>query len=282
MPRIVVGVDESDGAAQALRWAVREGQLRGWPVTAVLAWGFLDQHQPIGFEPDYTESDAAATLSRIVADVLGGGAEAVDTRAVCDLPVRALLEASAGADLLVVGARGLGGFKGLLLGSVSQRCLQHATVPVAVVRGDGDDPDRQRRVVAAVDGSATSHRALAWALDEARARSASLIAVTAWHPPYLTGFPITETVPDTSSLEAASRHLLATALAASDVTGVEVDCVTPCSSPASAILQAADGADLVVMGSRGLGGLTGALIGSVTTQVLQHADTTVVVVPPVA
>jgi nucleotide-binding universal stress UspA family protein len=75
------------------------------------------------------------SLDAIVADVVGTGrAASVDRKVVNDLPARALLDASEGADQLAVGARGLDGFRGLLLGSVSQQCLHLATCPVAVVR----------------------------------------------------------------------------------------------------------------------------------------------------
>jgi nucleotide-binding universal stress UspA family protein len=138
MGLIVVGVDESAGAAAALRWAMTEAEARGWSPRAVLAWGYLDQHHATpgqSFDPAYGEADAQAALDAIVAEVVGSArAATVDRKLVNDLPARALLDASEGADLLVVGARGLGGFRGLLLGSVSQQCLHHATCSVAVVR----------------------------------------------------------------------------------------------------------------------------------------------------
>jgi hypothetical protein len=74
MGRIAVGVDESDGAAAALRWAVREAEVRGWSLTAILAWGFLDQHHAIvgePFDPSYGEADARAALDSIIAAVVG-------------------------------------------------------------------------------------------------------------------------------------------------------------------------------------------------------------------
>jgi nucleotide-binding universal stress UspA family protein len=173
---IVVGVDESAGAAEALRWAHREGALRGWPVTAVLCWGYLDQHHGTPeqtFVPEYTVSNAGAALHAIVARVLGEGAATVERRTVNDLAPRGLLEASADASLLVLGARGLGSFRELLLGSVSSRCLHEAKIPVAIVRSDATGPRfGPVRVVVGVDGSETSQRALDWALDEARVRGA--------------------------------------------------------------------------------------------------------------
>ena len=138
MGRVVVGVDESAGAAAALRWAVAEAEARGGSSTVVLAWGFLDQHHArVGepFDPAYGEADAWAALDAIVAEVVVlARAATIDHKVVCDRPARALLEASEGADLLVVGRVASAGSAALLLGSVSQQCLHHATCPVAVVR----------------------------------------------------------------------------------------------------------------------------------------------------
>src|SRR6185436_8843779 len=106
MGRIVVGVDESAGAAGALRWAVREAEVRDWSLTAVLAWGFIDQHHDtlgVPFDPTYGEADAIAALDSIVAATVGtAAAAAIDQLVVNDLPAAALLDASEGADLLVV------------------------------------------------------------------------------------------------------------------------------------------------------------------------------------
>lgn len=157
MGYMVVGVDESAGAAAALRWAVREAAARGWSLTAVLAWGLLDQHHLIGdqpFDPAYGEADALAALDEIVRAAVGTADGAtVERKVVCDLAAHALLSSSAAADLLVVRARGLGGFRELLLGSVSQHVLHQATCPVAVVRSDPrehtEDPPL---IVVGVDG----------------------------------------------------------------------------------------------------------------------------------
>lgn len=129
MGHVVVGVEESEGAAHALRWAARQGELRGSAVTAILAWGFLDQHHTITgerFDPGYGEKDAAEALAAIASRALGDDVAAkIEHRVVCELPAHALLDASADADLLVVGARGTGGFRGRMLGSISQQCLHH-------------------------------------------------------------------------------------------------------------------------------------------------------------
>src|SRR5687768_9141352 len=103
MGRVVVGVDESSGAAAALRWAIREADTRTWSLTAVLAWGFLDQHHAVTgqpFDPSYSESDAVAALDAIVAAAIGtaGAAAIVERTVINDLAARALLDASAEAD----------------------------------------------------------------------------------------------------------------------------------------------------------------------------------------
>lgn len=135
--RIVVGVDGSEGADRALRYAVDEAERRGGTVDAVLVWALLDQPgvpEERPFDPAFGEAKARAYLDEAVARVVGDHpGVTVNPVVVCDLPARGLLEAAAGADLLVVGARGLGGFAGLLLGSVSQQVVNHAPCPVVVI-----------------------------------------------------------------------------------------------------------------------------------------------------
>lgn len=284
----MVGVDESEGAAEALRWAVREAALHDTEVTALMAWGFLDQHHAIvaeRFDPSYGEEDALEALRAIVTATVGDQAtSAVRARVVCELPARALLDAVDGDDLLVLGARGLGGFRGLLVGSVSQHCLHHVSVPTAIVRATGDR-DREapttERVVVGVDGSEMSHRALRWALAEGRARKGTVEVVNAWQvlgPGYP---PLTNGVLDPAIYEDASRAVLDDALVAAgaDDFDVAVERTSTCGGAAGSILDAAEEADLVVLGSRGLGAVKGMLLGSVTMQVTHHAPCPVVVVP---
>jgi nucleotide-binding universal stress UspA family protein len=282
MGRIIVGVDGSDGAADALRWAEAEGAHRGWTVVAVLAWGYLDQHHAVsteGFDPEYTAKDAEAALDTYLRNALDAGAAAVERLVVSDLAPRALLTAAADADLLVVGARGLGGFRGLLLGSVSRRCLHEATCPVAVIRPDVTEA-LSPLVVVGIDGSPTSHRALAWAADEARARNAALEVVHAWQPPYVGGYPFVPATVDFTLFEEAARDTMAEALASADLSGLEgrVQQTVVCAGPASTLLDAAARAQVVVVGARGVGRIERFLLGSVSDQVAQHSSAPVVVV----
>lgn len=284
MGAIVVGVDESEGARDAFRWAVREAELRGWTLTALMAWSFLDQHHAssgVPFDPHYGEAEALGALARIVEETLGEAAPGVELRAVCDLPARALVDASTDADLLVVGARGLGGFRSLTLGSVSNQVLHHARCPIAVVRSRKGSPRADfGRVVAGFDGSEGGRHALRWAVDEATARGAILTVVHAWHTPYGGGSLIPPPV-DASFFEDAGRKIVELALAEVDIPpDLRIERALVEGSVAPVVLEAAASADLVTIGSRGLGGFRGLLLGSVSQQVAQHAPCPVVVVPP--
>ena len=135
---VVVGVDGSAGAQGALRWAAEEARIRTARLRVVHAWSYLDQPSG-GFDPGYGEEDAHRLVDQSI-DRLGDATDGIDIERVpvCDLPARGLLDAADGADLLVVGARGVGGFGGLLLGSVSQQVAHHAPCPVVIVP-DGRD-----------------------------------------------------------------------------------------------------------------------------------------------
>ncbi len=138
------------------------------------------------------------------------------------------------------------------------------------------------RIVVGVDGSPASGIALRWAIDEARCHQAALEAVYAWHDVYIGGeYPTASTMMVPTLYEDAGEKFLDTIVEAEDQSGL----VAPISrllvrdSPAHAILQAAEGADLIVIGSRGRGGFAGLLLGSVSQQVVHHATCPVVVIP---
>jgi nucleotide-binding universal stress UspA family protein len=282
---IVVGVDESDGAADALRWAAKEADFHQAGLTAVMAWGFLDQHHTIvgeRFDPTYGEQAATDALREFVVRALGTErARTVDVRPVCDLPARALLEAGSAADLLVVGARGLGGFRGLLLGSVSQHCLHHTTTPIAIIRPVDAEHETSGRIVVAVDGSPTSHRALQWAMVESRARDVTLDVVHAWQVPYAGYLPFGSTRPDDAdAYEDAATQLLERMIASAGGDSDRTRAVPIRGATSEAVLRAAEGADLLVAGTRGHSPLKRLVLGSVATQLVHHARCPLVVVPP--
>jgi len=277
MATIYVGVDGSDCAALALRWAGEEGRARGLPVVAVMAWGYLDQRHAVsdqGFDPAYSEETARSALAAFVAaaDLTG----VVEERVVNDLAPNALLGLAGPDDLIVVGARGLGGFKGLLLGSVSQRIVAESPCPVVVVR-DGGQP--QGPVVVGVDGSQNARRALEWAVAEARARGVGLLVVHGWTAPFVGGYAFAAVSFDHRLVEEGARAMVEEVVADVDTSGVPLEIRVTQGSGAGVVLDHASDASLVVVGSRGLTGFTRWLLGSVSHQVVLHAPGTAVVVP---
>jgi len=274
--RIVIGMDGSDNAKGALRWAVEEAELHGASVQALLVWSYLDQqHTDPGapFDPTYDAAAAKATLGTWVSEALGAEHQ-VDLIVACDLGPRGLLEASNSADLLVLGARGRGGFGELLLGSVSQRVVEGATRPVAVVRDPA--PVRGGQVLVGVDGSASSVDALRWAAREAKARDAELHVLHAWRLQVMAVSPWVAAIPD--DIEAISRQVLDQALADPALAEVRVQGHLQHGGAGHALVERSGGAALVVVGSRGQGRISSLLLGSVTRQLLHHAACPVVVV----
>lgn len=136
---IVVGVDGSAPSRAALAWALRQARLTGAAVDAVIAWHHPTAYRyPLPIAPETTARELATrVLESAVDEVSHGlpGEQAVITPRVQEGNAAAvLLDAAAGADLLVVGSRGHGGFSAALLGSTSQNCVQHAPCPVVVIR----------------------------------------------------------------------------------------------------------------------------------------------------
>ena len=198
-------------------------------------WSFLDQYhadRSDRFDSDYTEESARAALDSWVGEAFSAEA-AVKRRVVNDLPARALLEASDAADLLVLGARGKGGFEGLLFGSVSERVAQLASRPVAVVRAAA--AVRGARVVVGVDGSARSLSALRWAAAEARTRDAELDVVHAWQLPAMAAAPVMAAFPN-YPMEEAGHAILDAAVAEPALADTRVHPHFVRDSPAGALI----------------------------------------------
>jgi nucleotide-binding universal stress UspA family protein len=193
----------------------------------------------------------------------------------------AVLEAeSRWAELVVVGNRGLGGFTGLLIGSVAVALAAHAECPVVVVRGA--EPDQAaplpEPVVVGVDGSPQSEAALAFAFAAADLRRVPLVAVHAWWD--LLVDPTMAPLVDWDAAEADEHEVLAERLAGWTQTypDVPVRRLVVRDRPARALVEESGRAQLVVAGSRGRGGLRGMLLGSVSQALLHHAHCPVAVV----
>jgi nucleotide-binding universal stress UspA family protein len=141
--RIVVGVDGSESSILATRWAAQEAHLRDATLDLVSACDLPSYTEGYGYGPAAVTDDLAQELRKVAEENLAAAlvearAQARDARAqiraVEGQAARVLLDASRNADLLVVGSRGLGGFRELLLGSIGQQCAHHATCPVVIVR----------------------------------------------------------------------------------------------------------------------------------------------------
>ena len=139
--RIVVGVDSSQGSKTALKWAMNQAWLTGATVQVITSWqdparyGTAYGWTAAAFEGDTFATSMVKILDETVADVAAQLPHPVTVLAqvVEGHPAETLLRAAAGAQLLVVGSRGHGAFAGMLLGSVSQHCIQHAPCPVIVI-----------------------------------------------------------------------------------------------------------------------------------------------------
>jgi nucleotide-binding universal stress UspA family protein len=135
MLRIAVGVDGSPASLDALRWATSQARLTGASVSAITAWQTPSEYgmEGVGAELDWADI-AQQTLDAALDEL--GDQHPVEIRKVVTQghPTQVLVRASAGAELLVVGSRGRGGFAGLLLGSVSEHVSAHARCPVLVIR----------------------------------------------------------------------------------------------------------------------------------------------------
>lgn len=137
------------------------------------------------------------------------------------------------------------------------------------------------RIVVGVDASDGAIRALDWAADEARLRGARLELVHAFPTPELVALPSIVTLPSDEELRHAAEQVIAdTVLKAKDLGNLEVQHVVAAGGPASVLCEVAEGAELLVVGARGLGGFRGLLLGSVTHQVVTHSPCPVVVIVP--
>jgi nucleotide-binding universal stress UspA family protein len=280
---IVVGVDGSAHARLALKWAADEADRRGSGLTVLCARTHESRRTPAWYETGGSDlSPEAAIVEDAVALVATRCPSVVVQGEVVEWPAAMVLTAaSRTAELLVVGARGLGGFDELLLGSVSDQCVQYAHGPVVVVHADGSDiPYRASgsRIVVGIDGSLGSSRALQWALDEARVRSVSVDAVCAWQSPPVGAF----TRGPASGAEVVARDVVDAVIERAERLAPDVPfrATAVCDAPVPGLLGASRGAALLVVGARGHARFRDALLGSVAHQCARHARCAVVVSRP--
>jgi nucleotide-binding universal stress UspA family protein len=198
-------------------------------------------------------------------------------------PVPALVEASQGASLTVVGPTGLGGYSGMALGSTAYAVASRALSPVAVVRGEAPATERDalRDVVVAVDGSPNSEQAIEAAFAEAADLRAPLVAVHVWHGiSYDRMYDLKGLDVPWTSVDAQQRRWLAESLAGwcEKYPDVRVSRFVVNGEPRKVLLDWSATAQLIVVGSHGRGGVRRLLLGSTSHALVEHAECPVMVV----
>lgn len=280
--KIVVGFDGSEEATAALLGAVALADGVDAPVDVVTSWRWPVTLSALPVGSSWSPLHDAEEIRQQANDLLassGPHRAAVTTREAEGGAAEVLLAAAADAGLLVVGSRGRGGFRGLLLGSVSTACMQHAPCPVLVHRGaPRPDPGGARTIVVGVDGSPESGRALRFAVTTARRLGYRVRVVTTWKWP--AALKRDEAGFEHWSPEDDARATASSAVdAAEDLLDDDVEVTSELveGSPAEVLVDASRDAALLVLGNRGLGGFRGLLVGSVSQECAQHAYCPVVV-----
>lgn len=281
---IVVGVDGSPAARVAVDWAARDAALEGLPLTLVhiLPGATMQAWIQAPLPSDYLEElrqGGQEILADAVKDARAAGGDKlveVEERMASGPPVPTLVDFSKQAAMVVVGSRGLGKWGRRLLGSVSTGLVHHSRCPVAVIHDE--DPliphPAQAPVVVGIDGSPASEHATAIAYEQASRRGVELVAVHTWSD---AGYELPGV--EWNDVQPEEDMLLAERLAGYQerYPDVGVRRVVKRDQPARRLLEEAEKAQLLVVGSHGRGGFTGMLLGSVGSEVVQSARIPVIV-----
>jgi nucleotide-binding universal stress UspA family protein len=277
---IVVGVDGSPASRAALAWASAEAARRECGLTILHAydWHVIGARAPIGGP---LADDARHRAEQLVATAVAEAKAVAPALSVHGQAVRGaagptLVAAAEPAELVVVGSRGRGGFASLLLGSVSQQVATHATGPVVVVRGR---PDPVGSIVVGVDGSEAAHDALGIAFEEAGLRQTRIVAVRVYTLPTAWGNEMASYADDREERRRFELEALLDDLAPwkEKYEQTPIEAVVVEAHPAGALTGLSHTAQLVVVGTRGHGGFSGLLLGSVSLQLLHHAECPVLI-----
>lgn len=281
---IVVGVDGSPESKVAVDWAARDAALHGVPLKLVhvlnppVVMSFPEVPMPAGYL-QWQEDEGRKILDEFAATAREAAPELeISTEMISGPSVPMLVEQSRDAHLIAVGCRGRGALARGLLGSVSTGLAHHAFCPVAVIHDE--DPTVPHPslapVVVGVDGSPASERALGIAFTEASLRGVDLVAVHAWSDDTVFEVPGT----DWSTLQTMGEETLSERLSGwqERFPDVLVRRVVAADRPAHQLLEQAESAQLLVVGSHGRGGFAGMLLGSVSTAVVHAARMPVIVV----
>lgn len=280
---ILAGVDGSSQSLQAVRAAAMEAKWRDRPLRIVHAFVWPMLHvasgPPQGGPSELGLRHAAEAMLKEAASVAmeANPSVEVSTDLMPGSPVPVLMHAARDAELVVVGDRGLGGFTGLLLGSVAVQLAAHATAPVLIARGNLSPTGP---VIVGVDGAPASSSAVEYAFQEASWRIAELVAVHTWTGPVSTGAgDMLPLVYDVDAVAQDEERLLSEAISGyrTQFPDVVVRSVIEHHRAARTLISYSHNAQLVVVGSRGRGGFAGLLLGSVSQQVMHHSHCPVLI-----
>ena len=282
--RVVVGFDGSETSLLTARWAAGEAVLRGLGLTLVNALipptsgGTFGPGMAVGLDTLEDIRKAAQTALDEVAATLPGP----DIQSIVQIgsPTGVLLEASETAALIVVGSRGHGGFKELLLGSVSSQLAAHADCPVIVMRHATDAA--KDSIIVGIDGSEASNAAVGFAFATASLHKWKLVAVHAWDVPSfdLVIMPGTPVPTDFASINDSEVRLAAEVLAGfeAEYPDVAIEQRVTRGNAVKALLDASTSSAMIVVGTRGHGQVMSSVLGSVSHGVLHKAKVPVAVV----
>jgi nucleotide-binding universal stress UspA family protein len=281
---IVVGVDGSEPSHQALEWAADEADRRHLPLHVIHAldlpyWELATPSGPADSLRARKDEVAQVLLSQVHRGTPG---VQVTAQTPHGAPAAMLVEASQAADSVVVGSRGRGGMRSALLGSVSQQVAGHAHCPVVVVRRSAEDGHGGRGVVLGVDGTASSSAATSYAFAHASSLGARLTVVHAWWWQHAESL-VHDDAPrsgDWEKIREGEARLVEESLAAwsMEYPDVERSLRVERGHPVEVLVAESAGAELLVVGSRGRGGVSGLMLGSVSQEVLHHPGCPVAVV----
>ncbi|MFC5749066.1 universal stress protein [Actinomadura rugatobispora] len=295
MNEIVVGADGSEHGLVAVEWAAAEAARRGAPlrvVHAVAAWLFDAQADPrIRLVREWMRDNGEEVVRQALGRARARAPEVeVSGGQVGGQPAEVLIRESRGALMVVVGSHGSGGLTGLLLGSVALQVTSHASCPAVAVRPDRPgtaEPEPAEgtpdagEVVVGVDGSPGSAAALDFAFEEAAVRGAPARAVMAWsHPASERPGDMQPLVFDPVVVTEEQERALAEFVAPweAEYPGVPFIRQVVHARPTRVLAEASARARLLVVGSRGRGGFSGLVLGSVGHAMLHHARCPVAVV----
>jgi nucleotide-binding universal stress UspA family protein len=283
---IVVGVDGSPSAQHAVTWAAHEAELHGYRLQLMSSYA-----SPVSARvpPSYEEALRASAErdvaeARTIAQAALDDAEAIDIsiEVASGAPIPELLTRSETAKMVVVGSRGLGAMSRALLGSVSAAMTAHCRCPLAVVR-DARSAPATAPIVVGTDGSRANRPALEFAFEEAGVRKVGLTVLHAWADGDLALIHASQGMPlwdwPTQRSEQKARLDAEIAYLCAKYPDVPIRSVVVRDRPVRALLDHAQAAQMVVVGSRGRGGFSGMLLGSTSRNVVYSAQCAVVIVP---